>query len=79
LLLLGLAAAAGIALRLYVAHGVIGDPDSDEAIPALIVRHFLHGHLNVFYRGQAYGGTQERRRIASSGARAERRPAHGLA
>ena len=58
-LLLGLAAAAGIGLRLYVAHGVIGDPDSDEAIPALMVRHFLHGHLNVFYWGQAYGGTQE--------------------
>ena len=58
-LLLGLAAAAGIGLRLYVSHGVIGDPDSDEAIPALMVRHFLHGHLNVFYWGQAYGGTQE--------------------
>ena len=58
-LLLGLAAAVGIGLRLYVTHGVIGDPDSDEAIPALMVRHFLHGHLNVFYWGQAYGGTQE--------------------
>jgi 4-amino-4-deoxy-L-arabinose transferase-like glycosyltransferase len=58
-LLLGLAALAGIALRLYVARGVIGDPDSDEAIPGLMVRHFLHGHLNVFYWGQAYGGTQE--------------------
>src|SRR5581483_1812372 len=56
---LALTAAAGVALRVYVDRSVIGTPDSDEAIPALMIRHFLHGDLTAFYWGQAYGGTQE--------------------
>jgi hypothetical protein len=54
-----LTAVAGIALRVYVDRSVIGTPDSDEAIVALMARHALHGDLTLFYWGQAYGATQE--------------------
>jgi 4-amino-4-deoxy-L-arabinose transferase-like glycosyltransferase len=33
--------------------------DSDEAVPGLMARHFLHGEFSTFYWGQAYGGTAE--------------------
>jgi hypothetical protein len=53
------AAAAGLALRVYVYRSTLGTPDSDEAVVGLMVRHFSHGQLTTFFWGQAYGGTQE--------------------
>ena len=51
--------AVGIALRVWVYGGVLGAPDSDEAIVGLMARHALHGELTVFFWGQVYGGSQE--------------------
>ncbi len=56
---LGLAALAGIALRVWAYRSVAGTPNADEAVVGLMARHALHGELTTFYWGQAYGGTQE--------------------
>jgi hypothetical protein len=53
------AAAAGVALRIYVYRSALGGEDSDEAILGLMVRHAVHGHLTTFLWGVAYGGTLE--------------------
>jgi hypothetical protein len=53
------ALAIGVALRVWVYRGVLGAPDSDEAIVGLMAKHALHGELTVFFWGQVYGGSQE--------------------
>ena len=57
--LVAIAAAAGIALRVWVYGALLGAPDSDEAIVGLMIRHALHGQITTFYWDQPYGGTQE--------------------
>lgn len=54
---LGLIVAAG--LRIRILSGPLGAVDMDEAVSGLMARHFLHGHLSVFFWGQTYGGSQE--------------------
>jgi 4-amino-4-deoxy-L-arabinose transferase-like glycosyltransferase len=52
--------AGGIALRIWVVSTAeLGALDSDEAVPGLMARNFLHGELSTFYWGQSYGGTAE--------------------
>lgn len=58
-MVVGAAALAGIALRLYVQVSSLGVLDADEAVWGLMARHLLHGQLSAFYWGQGYGGTQE--------------------
>jgi dolichyl-phosphate-mannose-protein mannosyltransferase len=59
-LLLVVGVAAGIALRVWVIRTPeLGYLDSDEAVPGLMARHFLHGEFSAFYWGQDYGGTAE--------------------
>lgn len=58
-LLIALAAAAGIALRVWVHRSALGIPDSDEAVVGLMVIHALDGELATFFWGQSYGGSQE--------------------
>ena len=52
-------AAGGLALRIWVHRGVMGTPDSDEAVWGLMARHVLHGEFTTFVWGSPYGGTQE--------------------
>ena len=49
----------GIAMRVWVLRSGAGGLDSDEAVPGLMARHLLHGHVSTFYWGQEYGGTPE--------------------
>jgi hypothetical protein len=58
-LLVGLAVAAGVVLRVVVYRSAVGNTNSDEALLGLMVIHALHGHLAVFQWAQPYGGTQE--------------------
>ena len=58
-IVVGGAVAAGVVLRVWVYRGVLGAPDSDEAVVGLMARHALHGELTVFFWGQVYGGSQE--------------------
>ena len=52
--------AAGIGIRIWIClTPALGALDSDEAVPGLMARHFLHGDLSTFYWGQNYGGTVE--------------------
>jgi len=52
--------AAGIALRIWIIRTPeLGYLDSDEAVPGLMARHFVHGEFSSFYWGQHYGGTAE--------------------
>lgn len=52
--------AVGLAIRVWIMRTpAIGYLDSDEAVPGLMARHFLHGQLSTFYWGQRYGGTFE--------------------
>ena len=57
--MLALAAAGGIALRVWTYRSAIGIPDSDEAVVGLMVRHMIHGEFTTFFWGQSYGGSQE--------------------
>ena len=58
--------AAGIALRIWIIRTPeLGYVDSDEAVPGLMARHFLHGEFSPFYWGQTYGGTAEVALIAA--------------
>jgi Dolichyl-phosphate-mannose-protein mannosyltransferase len=57
--MVGLAALAGIALRVWTYRSLMGTPNADEAVVGLMARHAVHGELTAFYWGQAYGGTQE--------------------
>ena len=59
LVLVGLAAVAGIALRVWVYRSSMGVPDSDEAVVGLMALHVLDGELPVFFWGQGFGGSQE--------------------
>jgi hypothetical protein len=59
IVLFGLVAVAGLALRIWVHRSALGVPDSDEAVVGLMVRHAVHGELATFFWGQAYGGSQE--------------------
>lgn len=52
-------ALAGIALRVWVLLSSAAIPDADEAVWGLMAKHALDGELDVFFWGQAYGGTQE--------------------
>ncbi len=51
------ALAVGIALRLVIALGPLGQINSDEGVIYLAARHVVHGELHVYFWGQAYGGT----------------------
>jgi hypothetical protein len=55
----GLAVAAGVALRIWVLSSPLGSLDADEAITGLIARHALDGEFYVLYWLSYYGGTQE--------------------
>jgi Dolichyl-phosphate-mannose-protein mannosyltransferase len=57
----------GIAVRVWILRSTLlgGYFDSDEAVPGLMARHFLHGEFSTFYWGQAYGGTTEVALIAA--------------
>ena len=57
--LAGLAVAWGFALRVRVLGSPLGASDSDEAVVALIGSRLVHGHVDVMYWGQNYGGTLE--------------------
>ncbi len=50
---------AGVALRVWVLVSSAAIPDADEAVWGLMAKHALDGELDVFFWGQAYGGTQE--------------------
>lgn len=56
---IGLAIAAGLALRIWILASPLGTLDADEAVWGLMARHVLDGELSTFYWGQPYGGTQE--------------------
>ena len=58
-LLVLVAAAAGIALRAFVYLSVLGSTNSDEAALGLMARHALHGEFTTFLWGTPYGGPQE--------------------
>ena len=58
-LVVGLAIAAGVALRAWVLATPLGTLDADEAVWGLMARHALDGELSTFYWGQPYGGTHE--------------------
>ena len=58
-LVLLIAAVAGVALRVAVQISSLGVPDGDEAVWGLMARHVLHGEFSTFFWGQSYGGTQE--------------------
>jgi hypothetical protein len=53
------AAAAGIALRVWLYRSALGIPNSDEAVVGLMARHMIDGQFATFFWGQAYGGSQE--------------------
>jgi len=57
--LVGTAAVAGLALRVWVHRSDLGLPDSDEAVVGLMALHFLDGEWTTFFWGQAFGGSQE--------------------
>jgi Dolichyl-phosphate-mannose-protein mannosyltransferase len=57
---LGCAFAVGLALRLAIIAGPLGEIDADEAIVGLMARHIAFlGELPVFYWGQPYLGSLE--------------------
>lgn len=56
---LGLVAAVGLAVRLWLLRTPLGVLDADEAVGGLIARHFLEGELTVFLWGNRWGGTLE--------------------
>lgn len=58
-LLVVLAAALGIALRVAVYRSILGETNSDEAVLGLMARHALHGEFTTFLWGTPYGGPQE--------------------
>jgi 4-amino-4-deoxy-L-arabinose transferase-like glycosyltransferase len=59
-LLIAASVAAGVVLRVWILRTPeLGSLDSDEAVPGLMARHFLHGEFSTFYWGQDYGGTPE--------------------
>jgi hypothetical protein len=53
------AVVVGIVLRIAVLRSRLGPVDADEAVVGLMARDLLHGHVQAFYWGQAYGGIHE--------------------
>jgi len=51
--------AFGLAARLWIFTGGLGELNADEAVMGLMAMHFLEGEWSTFYWGQAYGGTLE--------------------
>ncbi|MDX6470348.1 MAG: hypothetical protein QOF75_2151 [Gaiellaceae bacterium] len=51
--------ALGVGLRVWILRSSQGALDADESVWGLMAIHVLHGHIPVFFWGQAYGGTQE--------------------
>ena len=51
-----IALVTGIALRAWFLFHL--PLTSDQAIVGLMAKQFLHGHMNAFYWGQAYGGVE---------------------
>jgi hypothetical protein len=49
--------AFGLAARLSIFTGGLGEVNADEAVMGLMAKHFLEGEWSTFYWGQAYGGT----------------------
>jgi hypothetical protein len=58
-LVVGVAIAAGLALRAWALTTPLGTLDADESVWGLMARHTLDGELSTFYWGQTYGGTHE--------------------
>lgn len=56
---LAVAAALGVAFRVWVSASKLGTLDSDEAVWGLMALRTAHGHPSVFYWGQNYGGALE--------------------
>ena len=57
--IVGILAAAGVGLRVWILLDPVGALDSDEAIVGLMARHMLDGEFSLFFWGQPYGGSQE--------------------
>lgn len=57
--IVAVAIAAGLVLRIWVMGHRAGSLDSDEAVVGLMARHLLHGQFSVFFWGQPYGGSLE--------------------
>jgi Dolichyl-phosphate-mannose-protein mannosyltransferase len=57
--IVALASAAGVALRVWVFTSPLSALDSDEAITGLMARHALDGEFTVFYWLALYGGPLE--------------------
>jgi hypothetical protein len=55
----GLLAATGVVLRVWILSLEVGALDADEALPGTMARHVLDGEFSAFYWGQGYGGSQE--------------------
>lgn len=53
------AAAAGLALRLWLLTTPAASVTSDEAVVGLMAKHLLGGDVRAFFWGQHYGGTLE--------------------
>lgn len=49
--------AFGLAARLWIFTGDLGELSADEAVMGLMATHLLDGEWSTFYWGQAYGGT----------------------
>jgi 4-amino-4-deoxy-L-arabinose transferase-like glycosyltransferase len=58
-LTVGVVAAAGIALRVWLYRSSLEIPDADEGLMGLLTRHILHGQIPTFLWGVAYCGPQE--------------------
>ena len=52
-----IALAIGVALRLVITFGSLGQINSDEGVIYLAARHVTHGEFHTYFWGQGYGGT----------------------
>ena len=57
--LYGIAAAAGIVLRIWWFRSNLSIPNSDESVVGLMVLHAEHGDVSGFFWGSPYSGPQE--------------------
>jgi 4-amino-4-deoxy-L-arabinose transferase-like glycosyltransferase len=58
-LIVALAVAAGVLLRVWIFRSDLRYPDSDETVVGLMADAMRHGARPTFFWGQAYGGTLE--------------------
>jgi 4-amino-4-deoxy-L-arabinose transferase-like glycosyltransferase len=58
-IVVAVAIALGLVLRLWMVFSPLGPFDSDEAVAGLMGRHMLDGEFHTFYWDQPYGGTHE--------------------